>query len=244
MTTAMRTLVVATVLLVGCKDADLKPCKRGATFEVRVVDNDSPYMKKVFRLVGSDRNGQPSDPAAQAAGIRAEVDQWSHDTVTDDGLPTGGKRYTDYYLYAHDSAALTKYVATLEPPPGDREIKVEPSPGIPDAVDPRPLWRTFLVEKTPMLTTDHVGRVNATTTELTENIKDLPIVLVELTPAGRDAFAKGTAAVVGRKVAVMIDGEIVNAPIIQAKIPGGKLSIRMSSPALANELATKLACVK
>lgn len=48
----------------------------------------------------------------------------------------------------------------------------------------------------------------------------------------------------GRKVATLLDGEIVNAPIIQETITGGKLTLNMDSVALANETATKLGCVK
>jgi hypothetical protein len=240
----LRAAIVVGLFAAGCKDAELKPCKRGATFELHVVDNDSAYMKKVFAHIGSDREGLPSDPAAQAEGIRADVDQWRHDTVTADGLPTGTKMYSDYYLYAYDRGALARYVATLEAPPADREIAIEANLGIPEAKDPRPWWRTFLIEKTPMLTTDSIARLSARTSEATENIREMPGVRVELTPAGRQAFATGTAAVAGKKVAIMIDGEILNAPVIQAKISGGRLTITTTSPALATDLAAKLACVK
>jgi hypothetical protein len=241
----LRGAVVASLLAVGCKNAELTPCTRGATFEVRVVDHDSAYMKTVFAHVGSDRGGQPTEPGALEAGIRADVDQWMHDRVTTDGLPTGMTQYTDYYLIAYDRAALDRYLAALEPPPADREIRIEHIVPLPDARDTRPQWRTYLVEKTPMLTTDAIGRARAgSNPAMNGAIAGGPIVTIELTPAGRAAFAKGTAAAVGRKVATILDGEIVNAPIIEEPITGGRLALTMRSVALANEAATKLGCVK
>lgn len=188
----LRGAVVASLIAVGCKGKELEPCKRGATFEVRVVDNDSAYMKKAFAHVGSDRDGNPTDPVALESGVRADVDQWMHDTVTADGLPTGTKRYTDYYVYAYEKGALERYLAALEPTPTDREIRIEHVVPRPSARDPRPLWRTYFVEKAPMLTTDAIGRASAGSSPVLNGaIEGGPIVLLELTPAGRDAFAKG-----------------------------------------------------
>lgn len=246
MTSAMlRAALLAGVMVLGCKQSELTPCKRGATFEVRVVDNDSAYMKKLFAHVGSDRGGQPTDSVALAAGVRADVDQWRHDTVTEHGLPTGGKTYTDYYLYASDRGALERVLDAFEPPPADREVLLEYVVPVRSARDRRPWWRTYLVVKAPMLTTDAIGRASVGSNEVTNpSIENGPIVLLELTPAGRDAFAKGTAAAVGKKVATVLDGEVVNAPVIQEQITGGKLALNMRSVALANETATKLGCVK
>ncbi|HSD88784.1 MAG TPA: protein translocase subunit SecD [Kofleriaceae bacterium] len=84
---------------------------RTAKLEMKVVDDcttynpigctaansahdGSPYMKKLFAKVGSDRKGNPTDPKAVALEIKAEVDQWRPDE--------GGGTHTDYYLLAPD----------------------------------------------------------------------------------------------------------------------------------------------
>ncbi|NVB83750.1 MAG: protein translocase subunit SecD [Kofleriaceae bacterium] len=84
---------------------------RTAKLEMKVVDDcttynptgctkdnsthdGSPYMKKLFAKVGSNRQGQPTDPEAIRLEIRAEVDQWRPDE--------GGDMHTDYYLIAPD----------------------------------------------------------------------------------------------------------------------------------------------
>jgi len=74
---------------------------RTAKLEFKVVDDGSEYMKKLYAHVGSEgKQNNPTDPAAIAAEIQAEIDQWR----PEDG---GGMR-TDYFLLAHDrEQALT-----------------------------------------------------------------------------------------------------------------------------------------
>jgi preprotein translocase subunit SecD len=84
---------------------------RTAKLEMKVVDDcttynpagctkdnsahgGSPYMKKLYAHVGSDRKGNPTDPKAMELEIRAEIDQWRPDE--------GGDAHTDYYLIAPD----------------------------------------------------------------------------------------------------------------------------------------------
>jgi len=103
------------VELPGLDDEAIQETKdiiaRTAKLEMKVVDDcstynpvgctaansahdGSPYMKKLFAKVGSDRKGNPSDPKAIALEIKAEVDQWRPDE--------GGGTHTDYYLLAPD----------------------------------------------------------------------------------------------------------------------------------------------
>ncbi len=84
---------------------------RTAKLEMKVVDDcttynpggctkdnstheGSPYMKKLFSHIGSDRKGSPTDPEAARLEVRADVDQWRPDE--------GGDTHTDYYLSAPD----------------------------------------------------------------------------------------------------------------------------------------------
>ena len=84
---------------------------RTAKLEMKVVDDctvyspggctasssthdGSPYMKKLFSHVGSDRKGNPKETEAIRLDIRAEVDQWRPEE--------GGGMHTDYYLIAPD----------------------------------------------------------------------------------------------------------------------------------------------
>ncbi|MFT6820065.1 MAG: preprotein translocase subunit SecD [Myxococcota bacterium] len=55
-----------------------------------------------------------------------------------------------------------------------------------------------------------------------------PVVMVTLTPDGADAFAALTAAQVGEKIAIILDGEVVSAPIVNEEIRGGSIQIAVS----------------
>ncbi len=74
---------------------------RTAKLEFKVVDENSEYMKKLYAHVGSQgKESRPTEPAAIAAEISAEIDQWRPED--------GGGMKTDYYLIAHDrEEALT-----------------------------------------------------------------------------------------------------------------------------------------
>ncbi len=72
---------------------------RTAKLEFKVVDENSEYMKKLYAHVGSQgKENHPTDPAAIAADISAEIDQWRPED--------GGGMKTDYYLIAHDREEL------------------------------------------------------------------------------------------------------------------------------------------
>ncbi len=74
---------------------------RTAKLEFKVVDDGSEYMRKLYGHVGSQgKENHPTDPAAIAADLQAEIDQWRPED--------GGGMKTDYYLIAHDrEQALT-----------------------------------------------------------------------------------------------------------------------------------------
>jgi hypothetical protein len=237
---ALALLVVST----GCprEKAPPTPCERRAKVEVRVVDHDSPYMRALFRKVGSEgRDGTPIDPAAIAAGVRAEVDQWTTDKTTSDGIPVENVRKTDYYLLSRDRAALEKYLATVEQPPGDREVRLEYIAAQADRTytDPAAHWRTYYLVKQPIIDT----RAIASVARGTDPNTDRPLVLVTLTPEGRTAFARATKANVANKLATLVDGDVQLAPIINSEIAGGRFQITTYSQADADALMGKLACV-
>jgi hypothetical protein len=71
---------------------------RTGRLEFTPVDHGSDYATRLYAHVGSTgRDGAPTDPAAIAAGIRADIDQWQLDTSSSIAI--------DYYLRAHDRVA-------------------------------------------------------------------------------------------------------------------------------------------
>jgi preprotein translocase subunit SecD len=66
-------------------------------------------------------------------------------------------------------------------------------------------------------------------------------VLVTLTEKGKERFARLTEGSIGKRLAVVVDGKIVAAPVVRTKISGGSLVITGNFDAEeASELAEKL----
>lgn len=50
-------------------------------------------------------------------------------------------------------------------------------------------------------------------------------ILIELTKDGAKKFSEATEKSIGKSLAIIVNGEIVSAPYVNEKIPGGKLQI-------------------
>jgi len=58
-----------------------------------------------------------------------------------------------------------------------------------------------------------------------------PSVMLELEPAAADRFEAATGANLRRVLAIVVDGEVVSAPVVQSAIPGGRVQITLGSMA-------------
>jgi preprotein translocase subunit SecD len=218
---------------------------RRATLELRVVDAGSQYTSAVVNRVVLEPD------TAQASGITAGDDQW---------VPPIGSPVQDWYLRAEDREEtvsaqeadrircsnpdhrcsvtgrrmLERYLETLvasDPAfvvPADREILygyVEPTDGT------RPFWRTYYVERVVRLD----GRAVATASTSYDPAAGVPLVMVELNPAGAKVFEQLTTDQVGRKIAIVLDGKVKSAPIINAPVAGGRVQITMGGGTQAHQ---------
>ena len=225
---------------------------RTGKLEFKVVDDGSEYMKKVFTKVGLERDGAPTDPRAIADKIRAEVDQWrddeggsahadyyliAHDraelvpveqarTIGCVGTPADDGKIS---CSITGRRALERYIAALgeaDPMyklPDDRELGFERLEPLPDAKDRRPVWRSYLLERTPRLTGKAISNASGSYDPNTNR----PIVLLDFNREGTRVFAELTSQIVGKKLAIVLDGRINSAPIINGAIRGGRASIMM-----------------
>ncbi len=100
--------------------------------------------------------------------------------------------------------------------------------------------RTFVLAGEPVLTTNDVVDATVSTSD------GRAYVDVTLSPAGRARFAEATRAWTGRRLAILLDGEIDTAPVVKQAILGGRISITVGAGELdtqvaeAKELASKL----
>ena len=96
--------------------------------------------------------------------------------------------------------------------------------------------RTYFVKVRPEMTGKHVQRAYIQYDELGR-----PYVALSFDQEGAVVFGRVTAANVGRQLAIILDGELYSAPVIQDAITGGRAQITGSfSIAEAQELANVL----
>ncbi len=221
--------------------------KRTARLEFKMVVNDSPYMRKIYKHVDTD-------PEAKRLGIDAEVDIWRHDE--------SGKQFNDYYLTAKDKTdwfsiedakkrgCWNKNKREID---GEVECKVtgksiihdylealgksDPDLAIDDAhqlgyeyveppekaKDPTPFWRSYYLDKTVELGGSAVSSANVFWNPTT----NAPEVLVTFNRWGGRRFGDMTASHIGHKMAIILDEKVNSAPVIQAAIRGGRSTITM-----------------
>ncbi len=211
---------------------------RSGVLEFKVVDEGSPLMKRAFQHVGSDgMEGKATDPEALAAGISGGIDQWRAEL--------NAEEHADFYLRGPERPSLERYFARLaasDPTftlPADRVLGFE----LLDPENPgdKPLWRSYLLERKAVITGADVAHAEL----VSDPNSKQPLVLLDLNRAGTQSFGELTTRIAGKKLAVVLDGTIKSAPIINGPIRGGRASITMggTDPAAKQQEATDLALV-
>ena len=94
----------------------------------------------------------------------------------------------------------------------------------------------YVAEKKALLTGADVANARVSIDQNTSE----PYVSLELTPAGGRQFAELTSANVGRRLAIVLDGNLYSAPVIRERIPSGQAQI---TGGFTSEEATDLAIV-
>jgi protein-export membrane protein SecD len=231
---------------------------RTGKLDFAAVDDGSPYMKRLYAEVD----------AAKPEGIQADIDHWRPDDAA--------ALHTDFYLVAADreqqvSVAVAKQLGcfnenkvhgdsvsclisgrhvidrylrelTQRDPsfkvPDDRRIGYEAMPNPAG----RPTWRSYFLERGAALS----GTLVANATVAIDPNTQYASVLLDFNADGTRVFADLTTRLVGRKLAIIFDGVVRSAPIINEPILGGRASIAMgiaSDKAAEEQQANDLALV-
>lgn len=197
--------------------------RRGGRLELKLVDEvqrqasgpgthePHPLMRRVYQHVATD-------PAAKQQGVTGLTDFWQG---------PNGDHFYDYAIRAPDRTVLSRYLTRL----GDKDKSMRPDAErelgyeyvYADSVTSRPYWRTYLLRRAVEVGPEHVSNARAIKNKTTGR----PEVEVTFTEAGKRRVARLTAANVGKKMAIILDGTIQSAPLIQSAIPGGKAIIHM-----------------
>jgi hypothetical protein len=185
---------------------------RRGDFAIQEVIEASPLMQALYTRVDE------GDPLARKLGVAAEVDAWEHDA--------SGRRFADWYLSAPSREALETYVRAVGAenprlaPDSAHEIAFEPMRPEQSAV---PRWRSYYLDRVAWLSNADI--VNAYVYWNPDTSR--PEVLVEFDSAGARRFEDLTARIAGHKLAILLDGQISSAPVVQDRIGGGRTSITM-----------------
>ena len=143
-------------------------------------------------------------------GLQLKVGQLSPETLVKIRNRLRRSGWIDFRFVHEETESLLKQGVT---PPGyelKQEVRTLPD-GTKQSV-------SLLVEKKPQPGCS--GR-NIRTTYVARDRMDRPEIGFRLDEEGTKAFADLTATHIGRRLAILIDGEVYSAPIIQSPIPGG-----------------------
>ncbi|NOT78046.1 MAG: protein translocase subunit SecD [Bacteriovoracaceae bacterium] len=90
----------------------------------------------------------------------------------------------------------------------------------------------YVVEATPRITGDDLSDARVQI----DPQKNEPYVSMEFKPQGSSRFEETTGSNIGKRMAVVLDGNVYSAPVIQAKIAGGSAQITLGRGADFNKI--------
>jgi preprotein translocase subunit SecD len=213
----LRPLIAAIGLVVACGTDHAQPeqvLPSRYALQMKAVDDSSTRMQQLYERVPIDR----------PEGIAGAVDHWR----TEDGVAR-----SELYLTGPSPEAIESYLAR-EPKlsvPTDRELAFQQLDG--------QRWRTYLLVPTVELDAASIAHARATV----DPDSSRPTVILELTSEGAHQLADVTARIAGHKLAVLVDGRVIAAPVINDAITGGRAAITLdahATQATANALAQAL----
>jgi preprotein translocase subunit SecD len=159
-------------------------------------------------------------------GVTVGPERWS--------LPDGGAEHVDAHLASADREKLAAAVAALverHPLPPDHELLLEGGARG---------WRTHYVWRRAEIDNLDIADAEAVAGH------DDPEVALELTEAGAAKLAAFTARAVGRKMVIVLEGNVVAAPVIMGAIRNGRARIalgRAEGPTSVEEQTRELAAI-
>jgi preprotein translocase subunit SecD len=116
--------------------------------------------------------------------------------------------------------------STTTPPPSSaprarlefRPAQYTAAPGFAERVE-KGSDRKVYVSDQVLLSNEHVASAWVGKTELGPNVE------IKLTRDGKQALAEATEANVNKAIAILVDGDVLSAPLVRQKISGGRATI-------------------
>ncbi len=162
-----------------------------------------------------------AETGALSSGVTVELDAWRDEQ---------GQLHEVAYLSAPAREPLAQAVARA------RSRGWQPSPGAQMSYERSEqhdtgatFWRTYELAAAAVID----GTMIAAATGVSDPNTGRPMVLIELTAAGRERFCALTGELAGRKLATVFGDRVRSAPIINGAICGGRASIWMGGSDVA-----------
>lgn len=105
--------------------------------------------------------------------------------------------------------------------PTDAEIAFSAKPERGTENTPNRTYAMYVLKRDPELTGDVVTDAYATFDQMSNR----PMVLMYMNSDGAERWAKITGANIGKRIAIVLDGEVYSAPVVRSKITGGSSQI-------------------
>jgi preprotein translocase subunit SecD len=182
-----------------------------AVFQVRLVDDGSTYMAMLVERV--------RQKIYDFEGLVVAEDRWNG--------PEASGAHRDPYLTTEERDVLVAILHRLtaaSPVPRDREILIE------TYGESSRSYRSYLVDRS-----GGIDNADIDATEVAPGVDGQPEVIITLTAEGRRKFGEMTAAAIGRKIAIVLDGRIMSAPIVIGSIRNGRVHVRFGVYPAADE---------
>jgi len=131
------------------------------------------------------------------------------------------------YFFQIPKANLAEFETILARPDVQRLIPAEYEVALSAKPDERlqrqgyEIYTLYVLKREPELTGDVITDARATFDPTTH----APIVLMDMNTEGAERWARITGANVGKKIAIVLDGRVYSAPVVQTKITGGRSQI-------------------
>jgi len=157
----------------------------------------------------------PAPAPAPVAPVPASQQQQSAKPLYDViGVFQNGTAYTAEHTKEYVLSLLHRSdVQALFPP--DSELLLAAKPDI--GKNGEKLYSIYLVKKSPELTGGVITEAKATFGS--QGVQ--PEVLMSMNSEGTSKWARITGANIGKRIAIVLDGSVYSAPVVQSKIPNG-----------------------
>ncbi len=180
-----------------------------ALLAFHIVEDDAPAASKIYSEMKKDK----------PVGVNALVTSYSR--------PNGAAPGTDRLFWSDDKHLLQRWIAKWNRKLArsyDRKYKLFLGPyEIGDKTKGVHYWRTYLLWRKASLTGEGLEEARP---QLDPEM-NRPEVGLNFNRKGADIFEKMTAAHVGHRFAIVLEGKVDSAPVIQTRIGGGKARITL-----------------